>query len=468
MLELFAPIPAITLALLLVAFVLVLLFEFSNGFHDTANAVATVIYTRSLDAVPAVVWSGLWNFAGVMLSGTAVAFAIVNLLPPEVIDGCTFAGEIAMLFAVLLAALLWNVGTWYLGLPSSSSHAIIGAILGVGLAVSLTPDAGVTSQVSWSKAREIGLALLISPTIGFGLALVLLLVSRRLLRSPELHRPPGPDHRPPYWLRGLLMSTCAGVSFFHGSNDGQKTIGFLMIVVLTLLPFDYAVNLRHEPAEFARIAAAAAGTRQAIATYERATAEASGVRDDAGQLEALMARAAKGETLSGDDRMAARKDAYHLIAYTGHLAGNPALPAETRASLAVWRGDLRRLVEFVPGWVMLLSALALAAGTMIGYQRIVRTIGERIGRTHLTPAQGGVAEVVAMGTIGLADFGGVPVSTTHVLSSGVAGTMVAQGTGIQPATVRSLVLAWVLTLPATIALSSGIYIVLERLLRFLL
>ncbi|HZV08217.1 MAG TPA: inorganic phosphate transporter, partial [Novosphingobium sp.] len=159
--------------LLFVALLIALGFEFVNGFHDTANAVATVIYTHSLPAHVAVVWSGFFNFLGVMASTGAVAFGIVSLLPVELILQVGSNAGFAMVFALLIAAIIWNLGTWYLGLPSSSSHTLIGSIIGVGVANAIMHGRAGTAGVDWTKATEIGQALLFSPLIGFGAALLL-------------------------------------------------------------------------------------------------------------------------------------------------------------------------------------------------------------------------------------------------------------------------------------------------------
>jgi PiT family inorganic phosphate transporter len=169
--------------LLFVALLIALGFEFVNGFHDTANAVATVIYTHSLPANVAVVWSGTFNFLGVLLSSGAVAFGIISLLPVELILQVGSGAGFAMVFALLIAAIIWNLGTWYLGLPASSSHTLIGSIIGVGVANALMNGQDGTSGVDWTKATEIAYALLLSPVFGFGMAAILFLSLKFLVRK---------------------------------------------------------------------------------------------------------------------------------------------------------------------------------------------------------------------------------------------------------------------------------------------
>src|SRR4051812_40813417 len=228
--------------LLFVALLIALGFEFVNGFHDTANAVATVIYTHSLPAEFAVMWSGFFNFLGVLLSSGAVAFGIVSLLPVELILQVGSSAGFAMVFALLIAAIIWNLGTWYFGLPASSSHTLIGSIIGVGIANALMRGRDGTSGVDWTKATEIGYALLLSPLFGFACAAILLLVLKFLVRNPALYQAPDGHKAPPLWIRGVLIATCTGVSFAHGSNDGQKGMGLIMLVLIGTVPTAYALN----------------------------------------------------------------------------------------------------------------------------------------------------------------------------------------------------------------------------------
>ena len=244
------PLATGTLVLLGLALFIALGFEFVNGFHDTANAVATVIYTYSMPARAAVVWSGTFNFLGVLTSSGAVAFTVVNLLPVELILQASSGDGFDMIFSLLIAAILWNVGTWWLGLPASSSHTLIGSIIGVGVVNELMAEPGSgASGVDWSQAAGVFKALLFSPVIGFIGASLLFLIMRSLVRNKTLYAPPTGNKPPPIWIRLLLIFTCTGVSFAHGSNDGQKGMGLIMLILIGALPTAYALN-RSMPASY--------------------------------------------------------------------------------------------------------------------------------------------------------------------------------------------------------------------------
>jgi len=423
-------------------------FEFINGFHDTANAVTTVIYTKTLTPNPAVLYSAVCNFLGVLMGGTAVAFSIVNLLPVDLLIESTSTRSIVMVLSLLLSGVIWNLATWWYGLPVSSSHTLIGSILGVGLANSLITRGNV-SGVNWSKAGEVGLSLLISPVIGFAAAGGLLLVMKRYLREPNLYHPPGEGDDPPHWIRGVLLATCGGVSFAHGSNDGQKGMGLILLALIGFLPTYYALDLHH-PRRAADVRVAAIAVEEILEKDRQIT---PGIRAD---LDAIVTRL-EGKNSFAEiepaDRWNVRQSIYR---FRKHLDEAP-LSAEARQAVVPHSRHFAKSIEYVPYWVVFMVAVALGVGTTVGYKRIVVTVAEKIGKTHLTYAQGAAAEVVAAFTIGLADVAHLPVSTTHVLSSGVAGTMWANESGIQPETVRKIGLAWVMTLPAAILLAAGLF-----------
>jgi phosphate/sulfate permease len=432
---------------LLIAFA----FEFINGFHDTANAVTTVIYTRTLPARAAVIFSGVLNFAGVLLGGTAVAFSIVNLLPVDLLIENDSARAVVMIVSLLLAGVIWNLSTWWFGLPVSSSHTLIGSILGVGLANSLVAHGNI-SGVNWSKAGEVGLSLLISPLIGFASAAGLLYAMKRLMREPRLYHPPDDGDEPPRWVRWVLISTCGGVSLAHGSNDGQKGMGLILLVLIGFLPAHYALDVMHPTR--------ARETRQAAAAIRRALEGTPGPHADALRADLELVE----EQLDGFDSFAqvpaagrwrVRQSIYRFRRDVG-AAG---LSDSALGAIRPARAALGRAIEYVPVWVVSGVALALGVGTMIGYQRIVVTVAEKIGKTRLTYAQGAAAELVAATTIALADVAHMPVSTTQVLSSGVAGTMWANRSGVQASTVRKIGLAWVMTLPASVILAAALFTV---------
>ncbi|MEF3367789.1 inorganic phosphate transporter [Methylocystis sp. 9N] len=473
--------------LLGVALLIALGFEFVNGFHDTANAVATVIYTHSLPAPVAVVWSGVWNFLGVMASTGAVAFGIVSLLPVELILQVGSSAGFAMVFALLIAAIIWNLGTWWLGLPASSSHTLIGSIIGVGVANALMRGRDGTSGVDWGKATEIGYSLLFSPIVGFVAAALLLLSMKLLVHKPELYQEPKGQNPPPWWIRGLLVLTCTGVSFAHGSNDGQKGMGLIMLILIGTVPTSYALN-RALPAS--HVAAFASASEAASKVVE---GKAEGYRVLGDPRPAVMQFISRHELNEGTypSLAALMRDIAKEIETYGSISKIPfAAVGNTRNDIYLVSEALRFLVKdkdaeltdndkkilknykdqidqatkFIPTWVKIAVAIALGLGTMIGWKRIVVTVGEKIGKQHLTYGQGASAELVAMSTIAAADMYGLPVSTTHVLSSGVAGTMAANGSGVQMGTIRNLLMAWVMTLPCAILLSGGLYFALNHIL----
>jgi PiT family inorganic phosphate transporter len=482
-----APITLSAALLLLLAIGLALTFEFVNGFHDTANAVATVIYTHSLKPIVAVVWSGMWNLTGVLVSSGTVAFGITALLPVELILNVGSAAGFAMVFSLLVSAIVWNLGTWYFGLPASSSHTLVGAIMGVGLANSMLTKGHVFGEgVNWAKANEVGLSLLISPALGFLAAASLMLLAKALIRRKDLFRPPDKDQPPPLWIRGLLVLTCTGVSFAHGSNDGQKGMGLIMLILVGVLPGVYAVNLRTPPHELAEISSSAKAANVALAkaasqpflgegglSRRDAEAELSAFLKTNGvaggkTLEALavvnslIASRLEGQsTLIGlppEDRRTIRSDIYLADETIAKLDKKGLLNnVPDKAALMAYRRELDDVTKFIPLWVKVSVAFALGLGTMIGWKRIVVTVGEKIGKEHLTYAQGACAELVAMTTIGVADTLGLPVSTTHVLSSGVAGTMAANNSGLQMNTLRNIALAWLLTLPVCVFLGAALF-----------
>jgi PiT family inorganic phosphate transporter len=465
--------------LLGVALLIALGFEFVNGFHDTANAVATVIYTHSLSPPVAVVWSGMFNFAGVLMSSGAVAFGIITLLPVELILQVGSSSGFAMVFALLIAAIIWNLGTWWLGLPASSSHTLIGSIIGVGVANALMHGRDGTSGVDWTQATKVGWSLLLSPLVGFICAALLLLLLRALVKKPELYEAPQGRTPPPWWIRSLLVLTCTGVSFAHGSNDGQKGMGLIMLILVGTVPISYALNRAMPEDEMTRFVALAQVTQASLAKAAPAPAPADAratlseyVRTREVRPELLPALAdvvgSIGEQVRAHGSLAripsasvanVRNDMY-LVSETIRFAaknGQVKVNDDTRNYLKAFQAEIDAATKFIPLWVKVAVAIALGLGTMVGWKRIVVTVGERIGKAHLTYAQGACAELVAMTTIGAADMYGLPVSTTHVLSSGVAGTMAANRSGLQMATLRNLAMAWVLTLPAAIALSGFLY-----------
>ena len=480
---------AATIFFLFAAVALALSFEFVNGFHDTANAVATVIYTNTLPPWMAVVWSGLWNLTGVLTSSGAVAFGIVALLPVELVINVGTAAGFAMVFSLLISAIVWNLGTWYFGLPASSSHTLIGSIVGVGLANSVIFGSHTFGDgVNWGKVQDTLAALIVSPIVGFVCAGLLLLLAKAVIRVPELYREPTKGEPPSPWVRLLLVLTCTGVSFAHGSNDGQKGMGLIMLILIGVVPSVYALNPGVSGAQMTQLYAA---SQSASTILDRLSHAAPVSPDDAapalnrflksgGKLDdaTWAALAETNREISADlkglssltqideaRRGGVRSHIYQVSASIAKIKKLKGFtdPADAK-TLDAYRSQLDATTNYIPLWVKIAVALFLGFGTMIGWKRIVVTIGERIGKTHMTYAQGASAEIVAYATIQAADHFGLPVSTTHILSSGVAGTMFANRSGLQTGTIRNILLAWVLTLPVCIFLGSMLFALGLRLL----
>ncbi|MFN3849039.1 MAG: inorganic phosphate transporter [Spirosomataceae bacterium] len=445
-------------------------FEFINGFHDTANAVATVIYTNSLKPTQAVVWSGIVNFVGVITGGVGVGMSIVNLLPVELLIDSNVYHSIAMVLALLFSAIIWNFGTWYFGLPASSSHTLIGAILGVGLGYALIPENKMgMAAVNWDKAKEIFAALFLSPLVGFSLAVTLMFVLRKTLSKKvrnQVFDEPKPNEEPPFFIRAILITTCTLVSFFHGRNDGQKGIGLVMLILIGILPTYFAVNKTIDFKEIkpdlavietnlAKIDTLHSSTTdlERIAKIKKSVSFLHSVADSAGKVD---------KTNSLDIRKAMltiSSNVKKLIEDDDVVMSQEAKEELKKVATKEEKG-IRRYTDHAPFWVILMISLSLGLGTMVGWKRIVVTVGEKIGKSHLTYAQGASAELVAATTIGLASWFKLPVSTTHSLSSGIAGAMVASKgiKNLQAKTIKSILLAWVLTLPVAILLSATLFV----------
>ena len=533
--------------LLGLALVIALGFEFVNGFHDTANAVATVIYTHSLDPTTAVVWSGICNLAGVLASTGTVAFAVITLLPVELILQVSSGAGFAMVFALLIAAILWNLGTWWYGLPASSSHTMVGSIIGVGMANQLLNAHTGTSGVDWEQALKVLKVLLVSPLIGFGCAALLLLLFKLLLKFPvitgsitgagisaclflfvrgtfgavwaqspmasrvagsllvgavcavilillarflanyPLFEAPEGTTPPPWPIRALMVLTCTGVSFFHGSNDGQKGMGLIMLILIGTVPTAYALNHAVTASDIQDFIAASetagrildrhvdksailgpdarAEVTDYIRTKQLQPATILALRELVEDLNHEVALYREFKSVPANQQTNVRNDMYVASEAIRLMTKNhnPKFTPEETAALGSYKSKVDKATKFIPDWVKVAVALALGLGTMVGWRRVVVTVGEKIGKDHLTYAQGASAGLVAMGTIFAADTWGLPVSTTHILSSGIAGTMTANGSGLRFATVRNIAAGWVFTLPAAALLSGLLYCLFHAL-----
>ncbi len=424
--------------LLLVCLFAAIAFEFINGFHDAANAVATVIYTNSLKPWAAVIWSGIWNAIGVFAGGIAVAMGITNLLPTELLLDTNIYHNIALILSLLITAIAWNL---FVSTDNSFSY------------------------VNWAKASDIGLSLILSPLIGFSFAIFLMYVLRQVVKSRLIFKEPATNAPPPFWIRLLLLLTCTGVSFSHGSNDGQKGVGLVMLILIAIVPGYFTLNL---------------------------SKNTSDVRDHVSVVHTIVSKIDANE-LNADEKLSLSKTQYYIANFDSILATgvvladlqnhqkagirkdmvllgkevktllkskNLNLSLSNKQKLKSEVDELKSITEYAPIWVILMISLSLGFGTMVGWKRIVITIGEKIGKQHLTYAQGASAELVAASTIGISTWLGLPVSTTHVLSSGIAGSMVASKgiKNLQAKTIKSIAIAWLLTLPVSIVVSGALFI----------
>lgn len=461
--------------LLIICLLAACAFEFINGFHDTANAVATVIYTHSLKPTVAVVWSGLWNFIGVNVGGIAVAMGIVNLLPVELLVDQNLMHSIAMILALIVTAIIWNLATWYIGIPCSSSHTLIGSIFGVGLAYYFLP--GVTTYaLNFNKVIDVGLSLLVSPVFGFAFALFLMYVLRKVVKNKLIFKEPPAKKAPPFWIRSILILTCTSVSYAHGSNDGQKGVGLIMLILIAFSPIYFSIDRSKSPEKLLYETRQIEWNLTHFDTNTLIVSDRAALRSVVSNL-AFMKRTLAGvsnfEQLKNEDHFKLRKAIIQVSKKTESIIKSirgQLQPALSSTRIAIINSNLKKFkanTEYSPRWVILLVSISLGLGTMIGWKRIVVTIGEKIGKSHLTYAQGASAELVAASTIGVSTWFGLPVSTTHVLSSGVAGSMVAGGgrQNLRMGTVKNILLAWLVTIPVTVLLSGILFFVLRMVMK---
>ena len=450
-----------------------LAFEFINGFHDTANAVATVIYTHSLRPRIAVIWSGIWNFIGVNVGGIAVAIGIINLLPLEALTDTSIYHNISMILALIFTAIIWNISTWYLGIPCSSSHTLLGSIFGVGIAYMLLPSSQ-NILLNWAKVKDVGLSLLISPFIGFLLAMLLMILLQAVIKNKKIFKEPPAKKPPPLWIRSILILTCTSVSFSHGSNDGQKGVGLIMIILIAIVPVRFAMDHNRNPELLhGHVTSLHVMLVQVDTTHLTAQGKKDFISAKHGfdSLKVRLAGITSFSQMSRLNCLNTRRDIL-VVSKKSESLLKQLSENDTSTVNQKWIKDyraqinaIRSYTEYAPWWVILAIAISLGLGTMVGWKRIVVTIGEKIGKTHLTYAQGASAELIAASTISLSSWLGLPVSTTHVLSSGVAGTMVADSglKNLQKRTVAAIGIAWLITLPVTILFSGSLFLLFRMI-----
>lgn len=492
MLHLFAGLDYHTGLLLVLALLFVLFYEAINGFHDTANAVATVIYTRAMRSQLAVVMAGVFNFFGVLLGGLSVAYAIVHLLPTDLLLNVGSAHGLAMVFSMLLAAIIWNLGTWYFGLPASSSHTLIGAIIGIGLTNALLTGTSVVDALNIPKMIGIFLSLVISPIVGLVLAGGMVFILRRCWsgnkKRRRIHMTPAEREKidgkkkPPFWTRIALIVSAIGVSYSHGANDGQKGIGLIMLVLIGVAPAGFVVNMNASGYDITRTRDAVNHLEQyyrqhadsltqmvqmappALPTPEENPGSPKEFHCDVSRVmpaiertQSLLNNLQSYDALNVEQRGQLRRLLMCISDTADKTAKLKSVSAEDQRFLGKLKGDMLNTVEYAPVWIIIAVALALSLGTMVGWRRVATTIGEKIGKKGMTYAQGMSAQMTAAVSIGVASYTGMPVSTTHVLSSSVAGTMLVDGGGVQGRTIKNILLAWVFTLPVSIVLSGSLY-----------
>lgn len=495
MFHLFTGLDLSTSLFLVLALLFVLFYEAINGFHDTANAVATVIYTRAMRAQLAVMMAGLFNFLGVLLGGLSVAYAIVHILPTDLLLNVGSSHGLAMIFSILLAAIIWNLGTWYFGLPASSSHTLIGAIIGIAVTNALVTGGSLVEALNLPKVINIFLSLILSPIVGMVIAgfIIFLLRKywsgtkkrRRNHMTPAEREKKDGKKKPPFWTRIALIVSAIGVSYSHGANDGQKGIGLVMLVLIGVAPAGFVVNMNASGYDITR-------TRDAVnhleQYYQQHNPQVStliappGVKSTAidpnepfhcssenglvtvHHAQDLLNNLSSYDQLSVENRSQVRRLLLCMSDTADKIAKLPETSSDDKRFLGNLKSDLNGTIEYAPIWIILAVALALSLGTMVGWRRVATTIGEKIGKNGMTYAQGMSAQITAAVSIGLASYTGMPVSTTHILSSSVAGTMIVDGGGVQSKTIRSIALAWVLTLPVSILLSGALYWIALQLL----
>lgn len=477
----------ITIGLLLLSLGLALFYEMINGFHDTANAVAMIIYTNSMGAKYSVIMSGIMNFLGVIAGGIGVAYVIVHLLPLDIIVATNQGATLVMIYSLLISAVIWNFGTWFFGLPVSSSHSLIGSIIGVSATFGVMHGFELSQSVNWKVVYGILTALALSPIIGFGFAFFLMKAIRKVVHNPKFFKSPDVEvkrKRPNFWMRLGIIATGAGVSFAHGSNDGQKGIGLIMIILIGILPSYYALDMKSHEYTIKQTRDSAANLAKFYAennetltklVSDKHLISALKIKNTIAECNvnqeyettALIASKLSGiksySELSPKDRWSIHTAILCSDNFFTQVEKTYATIDKDKSDyIAVQRKPMISATQYVPYWVIIAVAFAISIGTIIGYKRIVLTIGEKIGSQPINYMQGTIAQAMSMVTILLANFAHAPVSTTHIVSSAVAGTMVADPEGgVQKSTITNILLSWLFTLPVTALLSSAIYFCLS-------
>ncbi len=493
MMYLFTGLNYYTSSMLILALFFVLFYEAINGFHDTANSVSTIIYTRSIRSKFAVIIAGLFNFFGVIFGGLSVAYTIVHLLPINLLLNISSRQGLIMVFSILFSAIIWNFSTWYYALPSSSSHTLVGSIIGVSLSHAIINSTPIIDSLNISKMIDIFLSLIISPLMGIIISGIIIFFLRKYIfinkkyqcihMTPTEHKKFFGKNKPPFFTRISLILSAIGVSFSHGANDGQKGIGLIMLVLISISPLNFVININATNDDITRTRNAIScleyyskqhilqlpsivslspyilnlykqfNFKKSINYYNNSNYPIVNIKLIKQQLYNLNTY----NKLTLEQRIQMRKSLLYISDIVNNIIKLPETSIVDRKYLKNIHQDLLKTVEYAPMWIIAAIAISLSFGTMIGWQRISTTIGEKIGNKKMTYAQGLSTQITTAISIGVASYTGMPVSTTHVLASAVAGTMIIDGAGLQTKTVKNILLAWVLTLPISILLSGYLY-----------
>lgn len=464
-----------TFIILGICLLIVLAFEFVNGMNDTANAVAPVIYSHSLDPKRSVLVAAILNFFWVLFWGIAVAMSIIHLLPLSTIVSQPTSFGIILVISILISAIIWDLWAWYLALPVSSSHALIGSILGISITLMFIP-AWADTIPHWGKAQEVIIGLLISPIIGFGFAFFLIYIAHSILRKKSYFKAPKTeDDHPTFAMRSVLIISSALVSFMHGKNDWQKWVGIATLILITLLPGYFAINPDIDFKNLNNDIQIIEKTLTQINPESLSEKEKEQLLETTSQLAELKTLSEKAE-LSTTEKVTLRSSILHIqdnykfmntskkITFIENTYAGEGSEIINLNWIQKNINNLSQATDYVPWWIILLVSIAIGSGTMIWWKRIVRTIGEKIGKHKMNYSQAASSALITAGTIGIASSFGLPVSTTHVMSSSVAGTMVEEHGwkwGVDPHMIKHILLAWVLTMPITIILAGSIFFVLQ-------
>lgn len=512
--------------MLMIALFFVFIYEAINGFHDTANSVVTVIYTYALPSHSAVIMSGVFNFLGVILSGLSVAYTIIHLLPLYLLTNTSAHHILAMIFSILFAAILWNLGTWYLGLPTSSSHTLIGTLIGIGLTHAIITQCPITQGLNISKLINIFASLIISPIIGLILAKIIIILLYRYWNNNKkyenIHITPTEQakkigkRQPSLWIRSILITSAAGVSFSHGANDGQKGIGLIMLLLIGVAPASFMLNMNSSthiishtknainnfhayyiqhyndihnivPSEITSIPVSTAlhqlqiivpsfpekihiinndntiNFNEKILSLDTTTKRKKFFCDLSLTLIMIQDTALLLDNLNSytqlniNQRSQLRQLLICIIDVLDQIIALPEISYKNKNFIAHLKKNLINTVEYAPTWIILGVALSLSLGTIIGWKRVAITIGEKIGKKEMTYAQGLSAQLTTAISISAASYAGMPVSTTHVLSASLTGSMLMHGWGVQKKIIKNILITWILTMPISIILSSSFY-----------